>query len=140
MEKKSSDEIIDWTLFINSLCWRNVRNYWRLLKHVSSEIFLFLFDESSDYERLIDLSKIEDVIDLNNFPHLNAIFTKWLGIIRLIDIGIELYNSSDFEVRETSKSEKWLFIFWIWAICSWITRELKNIKLKSNEVYNKLDD
>ena len=113
---------------------------WRLWKHISSEIFFILIDEASDHEGLIDLSKIEDVIDPNNFPHLNAIFTKWLGIIRLIDIGIESYNSSDFEVREAAKSEKWLFIFWIWAICIWIMRELKNIRLKSNEINSKLDD
>ena len=113
---------------------------WRVWKIVYSEIFFTLIDESSDHEGQIDLSKIKDADDPNSFPLLNAIFMRGLEIIRLIDIEIESYNSSDFEVREAAKSDKWLFIFRIWEICILITRELKNIRIKSNEEYNKLDD
>ena len=123
--------------FKSKKCEKSLEEYERLS---TQKYYLSLFNESSDHEGHIDFSKIKDVDDPNNIPLLNVIFTNGLWIIHLIDIEIESYNSSDFEVKEAAKSDKWLFIFRIWAICILITRELKNIRIKSNEVYNKLDD
>ena len=72
---------------------------------------LSLFDESSDQSGQIDLPKVEDADDPNNFPLLNAIFAKGQGIVHLIDIGIAAYDPSDFEVREAANIERSLFIF-----------------------------
>ena len=60
IEKESSDGLIDWTLFINLLCWRNVRKNLKIIKHASSEILFIFFYES----RMKDwLSMIEDIED-----------------------------------------------------------------------------
>lgn len=72
---------------------------------------LSLFDESSDQGGQIDLPKVEDSEDANNFPLLNAIFAKGLGLVHLIDTGIDAYDQSDFEVIEAARTERSLFIF-----------------------------
>jgi len=101
---------------------------------------LSLLDESSSESENVELPKVEDPNNSENFPFLDCIFEKGISILNEIDQGSLVYSQSNFEILNSIQIEKEILLYRLLAIRSWTIRGLKDIRHKINEAYDLLDD